>query len=424
MSNKENNNKRVATKKVVMTIVMAMVSGSLWAQESRFGISPSARVYDAINNPATQLSDGDQGLYASIGIGYTRQSDVRRSSVSEVADDSDRDSAIVITPSVRYKTDIGRHAAEVSVTSQFGRYDDFEDEDFDNYTASALANFDITKKLDLDVYGSFTSASEQRGASGTRIEQDLDPDEVEILGYGGAFTLGRDDSRVQIALGADQDEWRYQNNDQEIRDHDDTGVYGRVTYNVSPRTALFVEARNTDVDFLRDGFNSDSTELSYNVGASWDITAKTSGTVSIGRTDKDFDDPSLADAEETNYAVRLGWSPLERTRFSLYGARQIEESTSVLDNFFISELIGVSVSQSFGSRWNVFGYINNTQDEFDSGREDEIVDYGVGVDYAIRRWLSMGVKYSIIDRDSTDPGSEFKDKLLSLTVNGNFQWNR
>lgn len=389
------------------------------AQDERFGVAPSSNTQRAISDPPTESSREDEGLYAAVGVAYSHRSNVRRESVEGAGTEGDY--AFLITPQAGYKRFLGRHSGEVSVTSQITRFRDFTEENTENYTINGLSNLDITRILDLDLFASFTEAAEPRGGSGTRSVQDLEPDKVEITGYGGAFTIGRPASRLQVRVGADRSQWRYQNNQQEFRDRDDDRVHGRVYYNISPRTSVFVGAGLTDIDFIRQGSNIDSEELSYEVGGRWDVTARTTGQVSVGRTEKDFDNPVLEDVDTTTLAGRLSWAARPRTTFNVYGSRQFEESTSVDDSYFISELLGVSVSQSFGARWNAFAYYNQTNDEFESGREDDITDYGLRLDYSLRRWLSLGVQYSVVERDSSAPGNNYEDEIISLFLNGNFE---
>lgn len=407
--------RRAALVALAATIGHATPGG---AQEPRFGISPSANTQRAISDPPTESSREGEGLYAGVGVAYSHRSNVRRNAVD--GDEGEGDSAYVITPDAGYKRFIGRHNAEVRVTSQITRYEDFSEENTESYTINGLTNLDITRILDLDLFASFTDAAEPRGASGSRIGGDPEPDQVEITRYGGAVTVGRRASRIQVRVGADRSQWRHQNNQQEARDRDDDRVHGRVYYNVSPRTSLFAGAGVTDIEYIRPGLGADSQELAYEAGGRWDVSAKTTGRFSVGRTEKDFDNPALEDVDTTTLVGRLSWAARPRTTFSIYGSRQFEETPDLNDGFYVSELTGVSADQSFGARWKAFAYYNKTNDEFDSGREDDIRDYGLGLGYSLRRWLSVGAQYSVIERDSNIPGNDYDDQIISLYLNGNF----
>jgi len=410
---------RCAAGLLLFALALAYAAESL-AQDAQFGIAPSARTQRALSDAPTESGRTDEGLYAAVGVAYSHRSNVRRESVDGAGPESD--SAVVVTPQAGYKRFFGRHSAEIGVTTQFTRFQDLTDEDTQNYTVDGLANLDLTRILDLGLFASYTDATEPRGGSGTRTVQSIEPDEVEITGYGGVVTLGRPAARIQVQAGADRSQWRYQNNQQQFRDRDDDRIHGRVIYNISPRTSIFAGASLLDVAYKRpDLVGLDSEELGYNVGARWDVTEKTRGSISVGRTEKDFDNPLLEDVDTTTLAGRLSWSPRQRTTLSLYGSRQFEETASTADTYFISELIGASVSQSFGSRWDGFAYINETNDEYESGRQDEILDYGLGLNYALLRWLSVGAQYSVIERDSNIPGNDYEDEIISLLLNGNFE---
>ena len=393
--------------------------GAALAQGPEFGIAPSAHTQRAISTSPTVSSVENEGLYAAVGVAYSHRSNVARDSVTGIGNKGD--SAVVITPQAGYKRSFGRHSAEVGISSQITRFKDFTDENTQNYTAHALTNLDLTRILDLALFATFTHAAEPRGGSGTRLIQGLTPDKVDITGYGGQFTIGERTSRIQLELGADRSEWRYKNNQQEFRDRDEDRVHGRIYYNISPRTSVFVGSGLTDVNYKESTLNADSQELAYDVGARWDVTAKTTGEISAGRTQKDFDNPALPDPTATTVAGRLSWTPRERTSFSLYGSRQFEETTSTTGDFYISDLIGVSVHEAIRDRWNAFAYVNHTNDDYESGRNDNIMDYGVGLDYSLRRWLSLGAQYSRVKRDSNIPGEDYTDNIFSIYLNGNLQ---
>lgn len=392
------------------------LSGTALGQEPEFGIAPSAHTQEALSTSPTVPSQTQEGLYAAVGVAYSHRSNVARDSVAGAG--SKGDSALVISPQAGYKRFFGRHTAEVGISSQITRFKDFTDENTQNYTAHALANLDLTRILDLDLFATFTHTAEPRGGSGTRLIQSPTPDKVDITGYGGKFTIGQRSSRLQLEVGADRSQWRYKNNQQQFRDRDEDSVRGRVYYNISPRTSVFVGSSLTDINYNDQTLNADSRELEYDLGARWDITAKTTGEVSAGRTRKNFDNPALSDATATTVAGRLSWTPRERTSFSLYGSRQFEEIASTTGDFYISELIGVSVHESIAERWGVFAYLNHTNDDYESGRNDNIKDYGVGLDYSFRRWLALGAKYSRVERNSNLPGEDYTDNIFTVYLNG------
>ena len=167
--------------------------------------------------------------------------------------------------------------------------------------------------------------------------------------------------------------------------------------------------------------NSDSEETSVQVGAEWRVTAKTRGRFQVGQTDKDFKDPGVADADTTTYLARITWDPKSYTSVNLYGSKRFEETSSAFGNFFVSTLWGISLNHSFTSRWRGDAHLNFINDDFDIDREDDYVDFGLGVDYAFRWWMSVGLRYNYIERDSNLAPNDYEENIFGLTLQLSYQ---
>ena len=210
---------------------------------------------------------------------------------------------------------------------------------------------------------------------------------------------------------------------QEFRDRDTSGVFGEIHYNVTAKTSVFVLADYREFEYVNaNATASDSEETSLQVGVEWQATTKTRGRFSIGQLDKDFKDPAVADTDQLTYALRLSWDPQTRTNVALYGSRRTEETTSALDSFYVSTLWGASIRHSFAERWSGNAYLNFIDDDFDSGRNDEYTDFGIGVDYAFRWWASVGARYGYIQRDSTVELNNYDENYFAITLQ--FRYSR
>jgi hypothetical protein len=384
-------------------------------QEATYGIAPAASTQRALSDRPGVDRDRAWGLYASVGVSY-----VKRDNVGRVGESGEADTALVITPTITYRTDIGRHSAQFTAGSTIARYDEFENEDFDNYTVDGALQLDLTRKLDADLYAGYAEGSEERGASGTRVIQDDQRDELEIVSYGGRVIYGRRTNKIQLAVGAGQSRLRYQNNSQQIRDRNDDYADATAYYNVGPRTSLFTGVLYREFDYLEPSVDLDSDETEYYVGASWEATARTVGTVRIGRLKKGFSNPDNGDFDGDTYAARIRWRARPRTGVTVYASRRTEETVSVTDSFFVSDLIGASIDHTFTGRVRGSLYFNHTDDEFRSGRNDTIKDYGGRLDYALRSWLSVGLRYSEIERESNDLLANYKDSVYGITLRADF----
>src|SRR5213075_2347476 len=112
-----------------------------------------------------------------------------------------------------------------------------------------------------------------------------------------------------------------------LSDRDTQELGGTFYWRVLPRTHVLFEARRVEYDYKDVTSRQDSTEDKYFVGATWEATAATSGTVKIGSTKKKFDvGQSFTD---TSWEALVTWSPRTYSRFDVYSSRQPTESTGL-----------------------------------------------------------------------------------------------
>jgi len=115
------------------------------------------------------------------------------------------------------------------------------------------------------------------------------------------------------------------------------------------------------------------------------------------------------------------WEPTAFTRVSGYASRAVEESSDSAASFFVSDLIGITVNHGLSDRLNLLGYYNQTEDDFSNGRLDDIKDYGIGLDFAMREWLSLNARVGRISRGSNESDVEFNDTFVSVGLSAKRQ---
>jgi hypothetical protein len=397
----------------------APTTETLPQQQLLFGVSPAAQTERLLRPIPRTLSEELLGFYAAVGVGGQHHSNVRRTPDNEISD-----TAYVIQPELSYQNDFGgRHRGTVTYSASVVRHSDLDSEDTTNQSLNGAINFDVTSKFDLRVYGQYNDASEERGASGSRTFIDEEPDEIETKTFGGEVVIGRTTQKIQFVLGASKSEWRYQNNNQEFRDRDYDRVRGILFYNVAPKTHLFLEAKQTDIDYPQQFRNLDSEEDAYYAGVRWLASGTVEALVKVGRLEKDMADPDLEDFDGTTYLGKLVWRPKPYSRFELYASRTTEETAQqefdVLGpGFFVSELIGLNWTHDLSTKWQLYAYFNHTDDDHPNEREDTIKDYGVGLAYRVNDWLTVSAQHGEVDRDSNEPEVEYKDQITSIFLRG------
>lgn len=385
-----------------------------------YGIPPSANTQRALANAPGVTDKVLSGFYASLGValGWTDNA------LRVPSDVKESDTVVVILPALGFKTDVGRHEASIDYSGYGESFQDFDKLSAMDHRVRAAMDFDLTEKLDAGIFAGYGDVNERRGTSGSQILQ-IEPNEVEIVDYGATLAYGTDAARhMQVRIGANAEDWRYQNNEQEFRDRDTIGAFSEIHYNVTAKTSVFLLGTYRDFEYTQaNATTSDSEETTIQGGVEWEATEKTIGRISVGTLDKDFEDPTVPDEDGLTYTARIHWQPQTRTGVNLYGSRRTEETNSSDDNFYVSTLWGFRVDHSFADRWSGNAYYNNINDDYDSGRDDKFHDFGIGVDYIFRSWLSLGARYGYIKRDSNIPPNNYEENYFAFTLQANYQQN-
>ena len=61
-------------------------------------------------------------------------------------------------------------------------------------------------------------------------------------------------------------------------------------------------------------------------------------------------------------------------------------------------------------------YYKWSDDHYNTGREDSFVDWGVGVDYVWRSWMTAGIYYGEIERESNFSDIAYDDAYIGLRL--------
>ncbi|MFV3384124.1 outer membrane beta-barrel protein [Pseudomonas sp. NY15364] len=277
-------------------------------------------------------------------------------------------------------------------------------------TADGVFEFDARNRLKLNAgYHKVEETASQ--------DQNIENDKYSTANVGGVYSYGAESARAQIDFGANYQELRYQNgnNLNADKERDTSALSSTFYYRVAPKTRALVEARYTDYDYVtNDRLNSNNVALLG--GLTWDATAKTSGTVKIGGEKKRFDDSRLDDKSGSMWEVGVDWKPRTYSTFSLTTRRALDEG----DNG-ASSIEAQSTTLSWEHEWldrltSTVSYSYTDKEYQDVDRDDKIDTFGLGLTYAMRRWLDLGVGYKYSENDSTAVGESYKRNIYMISV--------
>lgn len=273
--------------------------------------------------------------------------------------------------------------------------------------AAAFFEFDSRNRLLLGV--DFTDTTEFNDANTPN-------DEFRTRGFNALYSYGVQSARFNLDLGFDTNRTRTQNSINSDKDLNASLISSTLYYRVSPRTRLLAEVRHSKQDYtVNDAL--DSTNRNYLLGAQWEATAFTTGSIRIGRGEKDFKDATKDDVSRNMWELGLAWEPLTYSRFNVTTRSSIEEGDEGADSIK-QQLYRVGWNHD----WN--GFISTTaaysflDKDYDNGRNDKNHLTSIGLNYAVDRWVDIGLRYEYTDNNSSVATENYTRNqiLLTLTV--------
>ena len=158
----------------------------------------------------------------------------------------------------------------------------------------------------------------------------------------------------------------------------------------------------------------DNSEQQFLVGVKWRLSRLTSGEISIGTTDKEFDnfqDPSSL----TTWNVQIEWTPTSRDRVVVEGfSRPFEQAGTGL--FQDVDQASVEWEHDLSKTLSVRGSLTLGSVDFDDvARDDDFDLIGLGVVYKASRYSELSLEYEYEDKESNISQFDFNTNTLFLS---------
>jgi len=197
-----------------------------------------------------------------------------------------------------------------------------------------------------------------------------------------------------------------------------TRTWGFVRYHYGQRYY------NTFYGGLTPEYNSDFTWHRVNAGLAWDATAKLSGELNVGymwkRYKNEFTD-ALQTASRENRdtwiaATSITYKPLETTEITLTIDRAIRDTNAGTNEYFDDTGVGLRLKQTILTKFVLTIGGNYSRNDYNLPVADKRVDNNyigfAGFDYNIQDWITVGVNYKHMKKDSNIVINEYKDDQI------------
>jgi len=166
------------------------------------------------------------------------------------------------------------------------------------------------------------------------------------------------------------------------------------------------------------------------LGGGWKASAWISGELFVGLNSKRFDNFSNKDSQNLVYLIDLKYQPVERTRLTLRGSREIRDSTFSDIQFFIYNGLRLDLAQRLGRKFQaeIMGRYENfdyhrpivIQPGVAKIRVDNRVEVSLALIYEIQDWLEAKAKYSYVENISNFDTSDFTNNVGLLEISARY----
>ncbi|MBL0141377.1 MAG: outer membrane beta-barrel protein [Betaproteobacteria bacterium] len=345
---------------------------------------------------AVQL--GDSPVYAApfASVSYGNDSNVTTASRNEISSPY-----LIAGGGVNLNARDERSVFNMSLLAYYGRYSDSTADNYADGASRMSYDYAFTQRDFARVYWDYVRGHDPRGSTDRTILLQGDPDKYYTNTPGIMYAHGAPGAEGRFEVFGNKTYKRYLNNKETTAasDKDVTDYGGAFYWRVMPKTYLLAEARGSSINYLDSTSTYSGNESRYYLGATWEATAATSGTLKVGQLKKDFDSTNPG-WSGTGWEGMITWMPRTYSKVDLYSARTPVDSTGQ-GTFILSDATGINWNHDWSSvlttgvnaRWQKDAYQGFP-------RTDDIEVYGARIDYKFRRWVTFGAEYTYTKRDS------------------------
>jgi hypothetical protein len=425
---------------VALMLTLGLCASPAYAQVPATTVAPPARPAKAAQeappgagllpaNPASPLPDPDLAtsaafperrgfvraepflVYPAVGLGLGYNDNLTGEPGKPL------DSPLVLlSPQVVAEARTGGHAFSATYRGNYGHYTSSSANDYDDHALVLASHSQFTARADLDATAFYlidhdVAGSVSRPFRGT-------PDRWHAAGVDATFGYGARDAQGRFEAQASVTDKRYKNNLEVTEPFDVTTwtAAGRFFYRVAPATRAFAEVRYTDYDYRQAASPYDSAETWVSLGATWEATAATSGTVKVGYVAKRFRDATVDDYNGAAFEAAVRWLPRSYSRVEAIASYAPVDTTGS-GLYSLDTAVAVRWVHDWKSYLQtrvVASYVDSDYEGVD--RRDKVARIGAGGFFDVRTWLRLGLEVAHENHDSTDAAFDFTRNLVLFTV--------
>jgi hypothetical protein len=354
------------------------------------------------------------------------------SNITASGSDPKSDWIFVVKPIAQLQSDWLRHYLAFDAFYESGNYFKYSDGDYQNYSFGTQGRLDISRDTYVSGYARYLHGHELPG------DGETDTDIALPLPFDRTTAGVKFDNRFNrmwtVAAFDFQDTEYADTLDgaptfQDYRDGQTYTAWGRIGYDISPLTSVFVGASYAWGEFDDTDFNG--KQYTVTTGLKFEPSRLMRGEAFVGYKSWTSDSGDLDDVSGVTYGVNLAWFVTPLVTMTFTGNQTVDSSNYTPGPPYDDTLIGSSVLTSnagvrvdYEFRRNIllgswFAYQN--QDYGDYPRDDDKYTYGASLTYLINRYWTAGLQYTYTDFSSNFNGINGVEDYTRNVVMGNLK---
>jgi hypothetical protein len=333
-----------------------------------------------------------------------------------------------VAPEMRVQSNWSRHELKAELRGGFTGYSPDTEPTLSRpkFDGKVDGRVDVTRTTRIDLGGRALVATDNPGSP------DLQAGLAKLPIYttfGGSLGVGQKFNRFDLSVKGDAERTAYQDSEltngvtvsNEERNYDQYGVTLRGGYELSPGVTPFVEGRldtrKHDNVVDSSGYRRDSKGLTGKVGTTFELSRLLTGEISLGYTQRKYDDSRLENLSGLIGDASLVWTANSLTTVKLTASSSIAETTLAGVSGELSRDVGVQVDHAF-RRWLIgnvkFGF--GLDDYVGSSREDKRYSAGLGLTYKLNRSVHLKGEFRQDGLRSNVSGNDYEASVFMLGV--------
>lgn len=313
-----------------------------------------------------------------------------------------------LAPELKAKTEFGDFVGlDLNTKAEKGVYSGQSFNNYYDYSFGTGLGFRLSSKQSLALNYDFSRSHDPAGSPTAVAVNAIEKYRTNSGTL--AYKFGNKDSVARLEFAVSGEGKRYKEQASSGKNFDSEKIDATVFVGVAPRTEVFVQAIAGEYDFITvNALDNDDTQA-Y-LGVKWEATAKTTGSVKIGKQEKDYTQrtPKL-EQDETVWEAGVKWEPRSYSAFTLDLSRSVGNGNGTTNTALTENAVDrTTTAIGWEHKWsddvktttaaslNNEEYLGGTR----NGIEADILAFNAGLEFKVERNFTLHMNYSYTDKEA------------------------